>query len=83
MNPWKACDIRGLFPEEISSLLIRRLLANQTGARVVFDIKLSSLVRRTVLECGGVPVMEWSGHAFIKRKVIEEECLFGCERTDG
>jgi phosphomannomutase len=67
--------------DEVSSLLIRRLLANQAGARVVFDIKLSSLVRRTVLECGGVPVMERSGHAFIKRKMIEEECLFGCEAS--
>jgi len=67
--------------DEVSSLLIRRLLANQAGARVVFDIKLSSLVRRTVLGCGGVPVMERSGHAFIKRKMIEEECLFGCEAS--
>jgi phosphomannomutase len=47
----------------------------------VFDIKLSGLVRRTVLECGGVPVMERSGHTFIKRKMIEEECLFGCEAS--
>jgi phosphomannomutase len=67
--------------DEVSSLLIRRLLAKQAGARVVFDIKLSSLVRRTVLECGGVPVVERSGHAFIKRRMIEEECLFGCEAS--
>jgi len=67
--------------DEVSALLIRRLLANNAGARVVFDIKLSSLVRCTVLECGGVPVMERSGHAFIKRKMMEEECLFGCEAS--
>jgi phosphomannomutase len=67
--------------DEVSALLIRSVLASQAGARVVFDLKLSSLVRRTVLECGGVPVMERSGHAFIKRKMIEEECLFGCEAS--
>jgi len=67
--------------DEVSALLIRRLLANHAGARVVFDIKLSSLVRRTVLACGGVPLMERSGHAFIKRKMIEEKCLFGCEAS--
>jgi phosphomannomutase len=67
--------------DEVSALLIRHLLAHQAGARVVFDIKLSSLVRRTVREYGGVPVMERSGHAFIKRKMIEEECLFGCEAS--
>jgi phosphomannomutase len=67
--------------DEVSALLIRRLLAHQAGARIVFDIKLSSLVRRTVLACGGVPLMERSGHAFIKRKMVEEKCLFGCEAS--
>ncbi len=67
--------------DEVSALLIRFLLANQTGARIVFDLKLSNLVRETVLECGGVPVMERSGHTFIKRRMIEEECLFGCEAS--
>ncbi len=67
--------------DEVAALLIRRLLAKQAGARVVFDIKLSSLVRRTVLECGGIPIIERSGHAFIKRRMIEEECLFGCEAS--
>jgi len=67
--------------DEVAALLIRRLLAKQAGARVVFDIKLSSLVPRTALECGGVPIIERSGHAFIKRRMIEEECLFGCEAS--
>jgi phosphomannomutase len=67
--------------DEVAALLIRRLLTKQPGARVVFDIKLSSLVPRTALECGGVPVIERSGHAFIKRRMIEEECLFGCEAS--
>jgi phosphomannomutase len=67
--------------DEVAALLIRRLLAKRAGARVVFDIKLSSLVRRTVLECGGVPIVERSGHAFIKRRMIEEECLVGCEAS--
>jgi len=67
--------------DEVAALLIRRLLAKQAGARVVFDIKLSSLVHRMVLEYGGVPIIERSGHTFIKRRMIEEECLFGCEAS--
>jgi phosphomannomutase len=67
--------------DEVAALLVRFLLAHQAGARVVFDIKLSTLVRRTVLECGGVPVIERSGHAFIKRRMIEDACLFGCEAS--
>ena len=67
--------------DEVSALLIRRLLARQPGARVVFDIKLSSLVRRTILDCGGTPIIERSGHTFIQRRMIEEDCLFGCEAS--
>ncbi len=67
--------------DEVAALLIRRLLARHRGARVVFDIKLSCIVRRTVVECRGVPITERSGHAFIKRRMIEDECLFGCEAS--
>jgi phosphomannomutase len=67
--------------DEVSALFIRFLLPSRPGAKVVFDVKLSDLVRRTVLECGGVPLMERSGHTFIKRRMIEEECLFGCEAS--
>ena len=65
--------------DEVAALLIRRLLKTHGGAPVVFDIKLTSIVRRTVIECGGVPITERSGHAFIKRRMIEDDCLFGCE----
>jgi phosphomannomutase len=67
--------------DEVSALLIRHLLASEPGAPVVFDIKLSSLVRRTVLECGGLPLIERSGHTFLKRRMINEDCLFGCEAS--
>src|SRR5215831_1230237 len=65
--------------DEVSALLVRYLLRNRPGARVVFDIKLADLVRRTVVQCQGIPLMERSGHTFIKRKMIEEDCLLGCE----
>ena len=40
---------------------------------------MSEIVRKAVLEAGGTPIMERSGHAFIKRRMIEEDCLLGCE----
>ena len=46
---------------------------------MVYDIKLSDVVRRLILECGGVPLMEKSGHTFIKRMMIKENGLLGCE----
>ncbi len=65
--------------DEISALLVRALVPAENGAKVVYDMKLSDLIRRLTLESGGVPLMERSGHTFIKRRMIQENGLFGCE----
>jgi len=65
--------------DEVSALMIRELVPREKGATVVYDIKLSDMIRHAVTECGGVPVMERSGHAFIKRTMIIHNGLFGCE----
>jgi phosphomannomutase/phosphoglucomutase len=64
--------------DEMAVLLIRHLL-RAPAQRVVYDIKLSDVVRRTTLEQSGEAIMERSGHSFIKRQMIEMDCLFGCE----
>ena len=28
---------------------------------------------------GGIPLIERSGHTFLKRRMIQEHCLLGCE----
>ena len=67
--------------DEISSLMIQDMVPAEPGAKVVYDIKLSDIVRQTVVRCGGQAIMERSGHTFIKRTMIEENCLFGCEAS--
>jgi phosphomannomutase len=67
--------------DEVSTLMIRELVPSQENARVVYDIKLSDMVRRAILESGGHPLIERSGHAFIKRTLIEQQCIFGCEAS--
>ncbi|MHB0857276.1 MAG: phosphomannomutase/phosphoglucomutase [Anaerolineae bacterium] len=60
-------------------LFVRRLLAHHPGAAVVYDLKSSSVVAEEVLARGGRPLMERSGHAFIKRRLLEEGALLGGE----
>ena len=67
--------------DEVSALLVRWLVPKAPQAKVVYDIKLSDTVRQAILGCGGQPIMERSGHAFIKRTMIERDCLFGCEAS--
>ncbi|MHB1293583.1 MAG: phosphomannomutase/phosphoglucomutase [Anaerolineae bacterium] len=60
-------------------LFVRRLLAHHPGAAVVYDLKSSSVVAEELLARGGRPLMERSGHAFIKRRLLEEGALLGGE----
>ena len=65
--------------DEVSALMIRELMTRNKGTKVIYDVKLSDLVRRTVVDCGGAPIMERSGHTFIKRSMIMQNAQFGCE----
>lgn len=65
--------------DEVSALMAREILPREPGAKVIYDLKLSELVPRVVSDYRGVPVMERSGHAFIKRAMVRHNALFGCE----
>ncbi len=56
--------------EKALVLFVRKLLAGHPTP-VVYDQKSSSVVRDAVLEMGGTPLPERSGHAFIKRRFLE------------
>ena len=61
---------RAVMNEKSLALFVRRLLKDNPTP-VVYDQKSSSAVRRAVLEMGGTPLPERSGHAFIKRRFLE------------
>lgn len=60
-------------------LLARHELAHAPGGKVVHDIKCSQLLREAVQSAGGLPLMEKSGHTFIKARMITEQAVFGAE----
>jgi phosphomannomutase/phosphoglucomutase len=61
------------------ALLAQYLLQLRPCGKVVFDIKCSGLVPYEVKKAGGVPIMEKSGHAFIKTTLIKEKAVLGGE----
>ncbi len=66
--------------DEISILLARHALRDSNAEDpVVCDIKLSDVVRRTVLGAGGRPMLERSGHAFMRGRMIAESALLGLD----
>ena len=74
-------DGKAVSTDQVSSLFARHLLAPLSGERVVYDIKLSDVLRRTIVQLGSIPMIERSGHTFLKRRMIEERCILGCEAS--
>jgi phosphomannomutase/phosphoglucomutase len=74
-------DERGRVVESDCSivLLARYLLAGKPGGEVIYDIKCSSIVPEGIRAAGGMPVIEKSGHAFIKMALLKRHALLGGE----
>ncbi|HHW00495.1 MAG TPA: hypothetical protein GXX36_13180 [Clostridiaceae bacterium] len=64
--------------ERSFAVFIREYL-KEAPSSVVYDIKSSSVVTDTVLELGGEPILERSGHAFIKKTFLEKNSALAGE----
>jgi phosphomannomutase len=65
----------------ITALLAEAALLKQPGQPVVYDVRASYAVKDTVAKYGGTALMNRVGHAFIKRRMREENAIFGGEVT--
>ena len=64
--------------DAIISLYIRDVLKNGSGS-IVYDQKCSRIVYDEILNSGGTPIMEKSGHTFIKTTFIKTGSLYAGE----
>jgi phosphomannomutase/phosphomannomutase/phosphoglucomutase len=62
-------------------LLARTLLADNKGAKIVHDPRLTWSTIETVKAAGGVPILSKTGHAFIKERMRREDALYGGEMS--
>ena len=71
---------RHVSTDQVSILFARRTLEEaRPGENVICDIKLSDAVRRAVLQLGGNPSLEKSGHAFMRSRMIHEKAILGLD----
>ena len=66
------CDI-------VTALISMEVLAREKGATIVYDLRSSWTTSETIRSCGGVPVRERVGHAFIKDTMRRHNAPFGGE----
>jgi phosphomannomutase len=65
----------------ITALLAEAFLLKHPSATVVYDLRASYAVRDVVNQYGGRALMNRVGHAFIKRRMRDEDAIFGGEVT--
>ncbi|MEO7192118.1 MAG: phosphomannomutase/phosphoglucomutase [Vicinamibacterales bacterium] len=65
----------------ITALLAEAALIKSPGQKVVYDVRASYAVKDVVARYGGTALMNRVGHAFIKRRMREEDAIFGGEVT--
>ncbi len=65
----------------VTALLAEAALIKAPGQKIVYDVRASYAVKDIVAHYGGTALMNRVGHAFIKRRMREEDAVFGGEVT--
>jgi phosphomannomutase len=63
----------------VTALLGRRFCEKEPGARIVYDVRASRAVADMVGAAGGTALMHRVGHAFMKKRMRDENAVFGGE----
>ncbi|HEX7018056.1 MAG TPA: phosphomannomutase/phosphoglucomutase [Patescibacteria group bacterium] len=65
----------------MTALLSKYFLLRKPGANIVYDIRASHAVPDLIKAAGGTPLYNRVGHAFIKKRMMDEDAVFGGEVT--
>ncbi len=65
----------------VTALLAEAFLLKHPGATIVYDVRASYAVKDTVAKYSGKALMNRVGHAFFKRRMREDNAIFGGEVT--
>lgn len=68
-----------ILPDALTAFLAESLLAEEPGAAIVYDVRMSQAVADSVRKNKGRPIRSKVGHAFMKQVMREENAVFGGE----
>ena len=76
-------DDRGKFlaGDFLASIFSQHFLKKAPGSKIIYDVRSSSAILDQIRQLNGIPIQERVGHSFIKKRMIEENAIFGGELT--
>jgi phosphomannomutase len=63
----------------VTAILGEAFARREPGSKIVYDVRASRAVPDRVRAAGGLPLMNRVGHAFIKKRMRDENAVFGGE----
>ncbi len=63
----------------ITALIATYILKKEPGAKIIYDVRSSRIVKETIEKNGGVALVSRVGHTFIKELMRKENAFFGGE----
>lgn len=70
-----------IWPDRLMMMYARKILANQPGATIVYDVKCSSHLAAVITQAGGVAKMCPTGHSIVKRVMKQEQAILAGEMS--
>ncbi len=70
-----------IYPDRQLMLFAQDVLGRNPGAKVIFDVKSTRLLAPWIREHGGEPIMEKTGHSFIKSSMKKNGALVAGEMS--
>ncbi|MBT6276958.1 MAG: phosphomannomutase/phosphoglucomutase, partial [Chromatiales bacterium] len=60
-----------VWPDQLMMVFAKDILSRHAGAPVVYDVKCTSRLRTVIEAAGGTPVMDKTGHSYMRNKLKE------------
>lgn len=70
-----------VWPDKFLILLAREVLEQFPGSKIIFDVKASRSLAEDILAHGGKPIMEKTGHSYIKARMRKEKAPLAGEMS--
>ena len=70
-----------IYPDRQLMLFAQDVLSRNAGAKIIFDVKSTRLLTPWIREHGGEPIMEKTGHSFIKASMKANGALLAGEMS--
>ncbi len=70
-----------IYPDRQLMLYAQDVLSRNPGAKIIFDVKSTRLLSPWIKEHGGEPIMEKTGHSFIKSSMKKNGALLAGEMS--